>query len=232
MDNIKNLIFDADDTLWENNIFFVKTTDRIINFLSQYGFEKKYIENIFLEIEKQVVFEFGYGSQNYISILKQLIDFFENKHGIKIDVHEFDKIIDQFYEHKRDRPKLFPNTISILEYLHKKYSLYILTKGQLEEQEEKILRSGLANYFNKYFILAEKDDSVYLDLVKKQKWNVAQTAMIGNSPKSDINPALRAGMFAIFIPYKHTWNMDNEDILKDHPRLKIINSIDDIKNIL
>ncbi len=94
----------------------------------------------------------------------------------------------------------------------------MFTKGNPEEQKLKLDRSGLGVFFGHAEIVKEKNASSYALLVKERKLNAARTWMIGNSPKSDINPALEVGLNAVFIPHPHTWRLEHEEV-RQSPKL-------------
>jgi len=230
MQKIKNLIFDADDTLWENNNFFVKTTDLFFELCAKSGYEYDKVKKAFYEFELKVVKDKGYGSDNFIYILEYLFTLF-NKNKT-LDQSKFDSILEKFNSHTFHEPPVFPGVSDILKLLNQDYDLYVLTKGNIEEQQNKINRSGLKHYFKEEFVLPEKNDATYISILEQYDWQGNECCMIGNSPKSDINPALRSGMFAIFIPYKYTWTLDNEELIKDHSNLFEIKNFKEIPKIL
>ena len=90
-----------------------------------------------------------------------------------------------------------------------------MTKGHPEEQRMKIDRSGLGGYFRHAAVVPEKDAAAYQSLVAQLEVDPARTWMIGNSPKSDINPALAVGLNAVFIPHHATWRLEHQDIADD-----------------
>ncbi|MEJ2543922.1 MAG: HAD-IA family hydrolase [Calditrichaceae bacterium] len=198
MRKIKQIIFDADDTLWENNIYYLKATNDFFDLAEKEGISRSQAEKAFDELELKVVNELGYGSSNF---------------------------------HKLNKPKLIEYVTELMEQLSHKYKLYILTKGDPHEQESKIIKSGLSKMVVKYFILDEKDDKAYAQLLSAQNWQPNETCMIGNSPKSDINPALRNNMYAIHIPYKNTWKVDIEPIINKNGKYIKINNFEELKNI-
>jgi putative hydrolase of the HAD superfamily len=106
----------------------------------------------------------------------------------------------------------------------------LMTKGNINEQAGKIERSGLKEYFAVVEIVSEKDVATYSRLTEKYALAPASTWMIGNSPRSDINPALRAGLNAVFVPHHHTWILEHEEILEyDGPgRLVIVAQFADL----
>lgn len=232
MQNLKRLIFDADDTLWENNIFYIQTADSLFDLFEKAGWNRKKVSQHFDQLEIKVVKERGYGSENYIFILESIFDYYYNLNHKKLDRKQFNQIIKNFRNKAQNKPPVFTGVEHTLKKLSKNYDLYVLTKGNIEEQKRKVNDSNLGDYFVESFVVEEKDDQIYKSISKKYNWKAAECCMIGNSPKSDINPALRIGMFAIFIPYPHTWKLDNERVMKDHPNLYTVNSISEIPNLL
>ncbi len=210
--NIKQIIFDADDTLWENNIYYVQATTDFIELIESGGFNRSEIQQAFDDLELKVVEERGYGSHNFVYILEELFRNYSQKTKTPLDAEKLRFITRRFEEHPVSIPQLFPGVIDTLRYLKTKYALYVLTKGDFKEQQGKILRAGVHECVKEYFILPEKNDAAYRKLLEEHNWLPAETCMVGNSPKSDINPALRQGLFAVHIPYRDTWKLDDEPI--------------------
>jgi putative hydrolase of the HAD superfamily len=104
-----------------------------------------------------------------------------------------------------------------LEYLAKNHHLILMTKGALAEQSGKVERSGLKKYFAEIEIVAEKDEPTYRSVVSKHRLAEDITWMVGNSPKSDINPALAAGLNAVFVPHDNTWVLEHEEVAQAIP---------------
>ena len=104
-----------------------------------------------------------------------------------------------------------------LEYLAERHDLTLFTKGHAEEQKLKIDRSGLGGFFAHTAIVKEKDAAAIARLVESAAWMPARDWMIGNSPKSDINPALEAGLNAVFVPHAHTWVLEKQDLCPEGP---------------
>src|SRR5205823_1979762 len=106
-----------------------------------------------------------------------------------------------------------------LEYLAGRHDLTLFTKGHPEEQKLKIDRSGLGAWFAHTAIVMEKDAAAYRALAGERGMDPARTWMIGNSPKSDVNPALEAGLNAVFVPHAHTWILEKQDLRPGKGRL-------------
>jgi len=226
---IRTIILDADDTLWINNIYFVEATKSFLELFTRNGFDKETIQASFLETEKQLVRERGYGSDNFVLILNRVFNHYQQ--DARLEENDLNKIIKIFNKRRTVPPKLFPDVSDTLRELASQYDLYLLTKGQQDEQSQKIERSGLKRFFRKCFILPEKDDSVYGHLLQENNFAPEQTCMVGNSPKSDINPALRNGLTAVYIPYEHTWHMDDEAVTVPDGRMKQIETFSQLLTI-
>ena len=116
-----------------------------------------------------------------------------------------------------------------LEYLAARHDLTLFTKGHAEEQKLKIDRSGLGRFFGHAAIVKEKDAAAYRRLVEERQLRPASTWMIGNSPKSDINPAMEAGLNAVFIPHAHTWVLEKQEIRPGAGQLLLLDEFAELK---
>ena len=103
-----------------------------------------------------------------------------------------------------------------------RHRLILVTKGAFEEQSGKVERSGLKKYFAAVEIVAEKNPDAYHTLVEKHELTPDSTWMVGNSPKSDINPALAAGLHAVFVPHGDTWILEHEEVNPAPPQQKLL----------
>jgi putative hydrolase of the HAD superfamily len=116
-----------------------------------------------------------------------------------------------------------------LAYLADRHDLTLFTKGHPDEQKLKVDRSGLGRYFGHTAIVKEKDAPAYRKLVQERAMDPARAWMIGNSPKSDVNPALDAGLNAVFIPHAHTWVLEKEEIRPVEGRLLVLERFDQLR---
>jgi putative hydrolase of the HAD superfamily len=122
-----------------------------------------------------------------------------------------------------DHPmEIIPGVAETLGYLSARHHLILLTKGAIAEQTGKIERSGLKSYFAATEIVAEKDASTYRDIVSKYELAPDLTWMVGNSPKSDINPALAAGINAVFVPHGNTWVLEHDEVAEAQPPSRLL----------
>ncbi|MEO1262338.1 MAG: HAD family hydrolase [Bacteroidota bacterium] len=195
------IAFDADDTLWVNEPIFVKTQDRCKELLAHYISPEIMDEKLYAT-EKKNLKIFGYGVKGFIlSMIETAIELSTGK----INGSEIQRIIDLGKEMLEHPIHLLPNVQETIEQLKDDYELMVITKGDLFDQESKIARSGLANYFSKIEIVSEKDVATYHAVFSKNKIDVKKVLMIGNSLKSDILPICELGGHAIHIPYHTTW---------------------------
>jgi len=203
------LIFDADDTLWENNIYFERAFDEFVDFLDHSSLTGPQIREILNEIELVNAKIHGYGSKNFGRNLQQAY-----QHLAEREIREDDlRHVMSLAERILDQPlELIGGVEETLDLLARRHELTLFTKGHPEEQRLKLDRSGLGRYFSHTGIVMEKDAAAYRRLVDDRGFDAAQTWMIGNSPKSDINPALDAGLNAVLVPHPHTWVLERQDL--------------------
>jgi putative hydrolase of the HAD superfamily len=205
----QNLFIDADDTLWENNIYFERAFDEFCDFLAHSSMSPAEIRAVLDEIEIVNSKIHGYGTATFGRNLSECYH-----HLVERDVRQEDlSTIMSFAERILDHPmELISGVEETLEYLSLRHDLTLMTKGNPEEQKLKLDRSGLAIYFGHTAIVKEKNEASYSDMVRERELDLARTWMIGNSPKSDINPALAAGLNAVFIPHPHTWRLERAEV--------------------
>lgn len=118
--------------------------------------------------------------------------------------------------------EIIPGVPETLRYLAPRHHLILTTKGAIAEQSGKIERSGLKEYFNAIEIVAEKDVPTYRSILDKYDLDPESSWMIGNSPRSDINPALACGMSAVFVPHGNTWILEHEEISPAQPPSRLL----------
>jgi putative hydrolase of the HAD superfamily len=205
------LIIDADDTLWENNIYFERAFEDFVDYLDHSSLTAQQVRDVLDEIEGANAKVHGYGSKNFGRNLQQTY-----QHLCERNIEERDlRAVMSIAERILEQPvELIDGVADTLEYLASRHDLTLFTKGHPEEQKMKVDRSGLGVYFGHTAIVKEKDADAYRALVRDRRMDSARTWMIGNSPKSDINPALAVGLNAVFIPHEHTWVLEKQDIRK------------------
>lgn len=222
------LIVDADDTLWENNIYFERAFDDFADFLDHSTLTPQQVRDVLDEIEAVNARIHGYGSKNFGRNLVQTYRHLCERSISEADVQQ----VIGFAERILEQPvEIIDGVSETLEYLTARHDLTLFTKGHPEEQKMKVDRSGLAGYFGHAAIVKEKDAASYRALIEERGMDPARTWMIGNSPKSDVNPALEAGLNAVFIPHAHTWVLERQEIRpRDGVRLIQLDSFTQLRD--
>jgi putative hydrolase of the HAD superfamily len=206
---MSTLIFDADDTLWENNIYFERAFDRFVDFLDHSHLTGPQIREVLNEIELVNAKIHGYGSINFGRNLQQAYQHLAQREIAPDDLNT----VMAFAEEILLQPiEMIAGVEQTLEELSQRHDLALFTKGHPDEQRMKVDRSGLSRFFGHTGIVKEKDPEAYTRLVAEQGFDKAQSWMIGNSPKSDINPALEIGLGAVLVPHERTWVLERCEI--------------------
>jgi putative hydrolase of the HAD superfamily len=221
----EHLIFDADDTLWENNIYFEMAFDQFCDYLAHSCMSPQEVRAVLDEIETANAKIHGYGSRNFARNLAECY-----QHLAEREIGEADlRVIQDFAHAILEHPiELIEGVEETLAELAARHELTMFTKGDMEEQRIKIDRSGLGCYFRHTAIVREKHEPAYRQLAQEHAFRPEKTWMIGNSPKSDINPALAAGFSAVYVPHPRTWRLEHEDVPESHPRLLRIERITEL----
>jgi putative hydrolase of the HAD superfamily len=220
------LIVDADDTLWENNIYFERAFEEFVRFLDHSSLTPRQVRDVLDEIEEANNKIHGYGSLNFARNLRQC---YQHLAGREVRPEELDTVMGFAHRILECPMEVIPGVPGTLEYLSPRHDLTLFTKGHPEEQKLKLDRSGLGGFFGHTAIVKEKDAAAYRLLVAQRGMDPSRTWMIGNSPKSDINPALEAGLNAVFVPHEHTWILEKQDLRPGRGRLLTVEQFADLR---
>jgi putative hydrolase of the HAD superfamily len=216
IDARQQLIVDADDTLWENNIYFERAFDDFCDFLSHSNMSPVEVRAVLDEIETVNSKVHGYGTANFARNLTECYHKLAEREVSAEDLAKIMSFTEQILQHPIE---VIAGVEETLEYLASRHDLTLFTKGNPEEQKLKLDRSGLGLYFGHTAIVKEKNTTSYAVLLRERRLDAERTWMIGNSPKSDINPALEVGIGAVFVPHDHTWILEHEEIREGSGRL-------------
>ncbi len=204
----QHLLIDADDTLWENNIHFEEAFEDFVTFLNHEHLTRTEIQSITDEIGIANRGTHGYGARAFA---RNLRDTFQRITGVPDDDPDLAAAEQLGLRILEQRFDVIDGVEDTLAALRPHHDLFLLTKGHDEEQRLKVERSGIDSYFDAVLITDEKDEHTYRSTVDTLDLEPSQTWMIGNSPRSDINPAIRAGLNAVFIPHSRTWHLEVEE---------------------
>ena len=202
----QTLLIDADDTLWENNVYFERAIAAFISFLDHKTHSPAEVRQALNAVERETILSHGYGLSSFS---RSLVTCFERLSPDPVTNDHRERIA-EFAQAVADHEiELLDGVEETLRELAARHTLILVTKGNHAEQADKLQRSGLAPYFQAVEIVAEKDAPTYHAVVRRHGLTSQTTWMIGNSPKSDVNPALAAGLNAVFLFHKDTWVLEH-----------------------
>jgi len=213
-DNIKLIAFDADDTLWINEYHYRKAEEKFGRLMEKFV-SQNVANQMLLKTEKDNLPLLGYGSKPFI------ISLIETGIEISRGTLSNDEILELIKIGKETigrKIELMPEVVEVLSGLSGKYPIILATKGDLKEQESKIERSGLEQYFSHIEIMSEKNSENYLKIIRMHNIEPENFLMVGNSFKSDILPVLEIGGNALYIPSDITWAHEVVEEI-EHPKL-------------
>ncbi|MBP5666618.1 MAG: HAD family hydrolase [Salinivirgaceae bacterium] len=226
---IKAIAFDADDTLWDNETYFLEVEKNMCDLLAEYGDEQAISKSLFAT-EMANMEDYGYGAMAYtLSLVENAIKVSNGK----IDANRIARIMElgRSLLHLKATP--FEGVEDTLIQLKnsKRYKLAIFTKGELLTQEHKLQRSGLLPYFDHVVIVSDKQEQQYTDLCETLGIKPEELLMVGNSLKSDVLPALNIGAWAVHIPYEVMWQHEVIDDF-EHQRMFQLNRFAELTELL
>lgn len=199
--------FDADDTLWHNEIIFEKVHERYRALLAQYH-DTATVDRTLFATEMRNLELYGYGVKGFtLSAIETAIELTKGK----ISAAEIEQLIRLGQEMLAHPVDLLEGVPAIFEALAPHHRLLLITKGDLRDQERKLAKSGLAAHFERVEIVSEKNEATYAAILRRHGVRAEQFLMVGNSLKSDILPVLALGGAGAFVPYHLTWAHERVD---------------------
>ncbi len=212
---IKTIAFDADDTLWVNETYFQDVEKEFNALLTKYVSAEELADKLYA-VERTNLALYGYGIKGFM--LSMIETALQVTQGL-ISTKDVQQIINLGKVMLRQPIELLPDVRHVLDSLDEDYTLMLITKGDLLDQETKIARSGVGDFFKHVEIISEKKPRDYQQVLDRYGIHPDEFVMIGNSMRSDVLPLLEIGTYAIHIPFKHTWV--HEQVQDDgftHPR--------------
>jgi putative hydrolase of the HAD superfamily len=198
---VKWIAFDADDTLWHNETLYHEIQDRFLDLLSRYH-SREWVEQALYETEMRNLQHFGYGIKGFtLSMIETAIELTEGR----IEGREVGQILGFGKEMLQAEVQVLDGVEDTLRQLSGAYRLMLITKGDLLDQELKLTRSGLREYFPIVEIVSHKDREAYAGILERRGIRPDEFVMVGNSLRSDILPVIELGGRAVYIPYALTW---------------------------
>ena len=228
MNQLKVIAFDADDTLWHNEMFFRQVEERYCQLLGEF-LPPHTVSRELLKTEIGNLEHYGYGIKSFVlSMIETAVQVTDRK----ISAEVIDTIISLGKEMMMKPVELVDGVEDVLEQLRKKFRLVVATKGDLIDQERKLKKSGLSHYFHHIEIMSDKKEADFKKLIRHLDIPAEEFMMIGNSLKSDILPVLNLGGHGIHIPYHVTWEHEVIEANTDHPNFRKAQSISELVPLL
>jgi len=206
---VQTLLIDADDTLWENNIYFEQAIAAFTGYLNHHTYTPEEVRHVLNGVERETILKRGYG---LTSFKQSLVTCFERLSAEPVTEEKRQRILGLAQTIADQEIELLPDVAVTLADISARHRLILMTKGDNAEQADKLARSGLAPFFSAVEIVAEKDPDTYRAVIARHELTPHTSWMIGNSPKSDINPALAAGLHAVFLFHKSTWVLEHAEV--------------------
>ena len=216
LNGIKAIAFDADDTLWVNEPFFRQAEEEFCELMKDF-LPAEECNKLLFEIEMQNLPLYGYGIKPFtLSLIEAAIRFSDGQ----VPIDRLQVLIERGKKMLQEPIELLDGIEETLKALSPNYRLVMATKGDLLDQERKLIKSGLEPYFHHIEIVSDKTELQYQKLVKHLDIRPEEFLMVGNSMKSDILPVLNIDSYAFHIPYHTTWIHEMVDGKVDHPKFR------------
>ena len=223
--------FDGDDTLWQSEAAFAITHERFRALLADHA-EPGDLDRELLEVERRNLELYGYGVKSFtLSMLETAIEIT----GGEVEVADLKAILDAGRELLSHPVELLPGAAEAVRAAATGHRVVLVTKGDLFHQESKVARSGLAELFAGIEVVAEKDAATYRRVLRRFGVDAERFVMIGNAPRSDIEPVLGLGGWAVHVPHELTWALEQhegEAAFAKHPRFRRVGDLSAIPELL
>jgi putative hydrolase of the HAD superfamily len=196
------IAFDADDTLWHNERLYEQTQARVASLLSGYGIEAQSLAERLYQTESRNIGLFGYGIKSFsLSMIETAVELT----GGGISGRDVGAILDLAKAQLHAPVELLAHVEAAVARLATRYPLMVITKGEPHEQEAKLRRSGLGEFFPDIEVVSDKTPQTYARLFKNHALDPGRLVMVGNALRSDILPVLELGGHAVYVPHPGTW---------------------------
>ncbi len=226
--NIKVIGFDADDTLWVNETYFRDAEEQFASLLENYETKNKIDQELF-RMEMNNLDLYGYGIKGFmLSMIESAMELSNNQ----VSQATLSQILTLGKNMISHPVELLEGVKEVLDVLARQYRLIVLTKGDLLDQERKLERSGLSEYFHHVEVLSDKKETNYQNLLDHLEIDVKEFLMIGNSLRSDILPILNIGAQAVHVPFHTTWKHEIVSEVDENHQYLTLNGLKQVLDYL
>ena len=228
MRRLTTIGFDADDTLWQNELFYSLTRGRFLDLLKEHADADRLADRL-LETQKRTLKLYGFGIKGFtLSMIETAIAVTEGK----VPAATVEKILEAGREMLEHPVETLPGAREAVEALVGRYRLVLVTKGDLFDQERKLAASGLGELFDGVEIVSDKNRATYERVFTRHGDGPDRAMMIGNSLKSDVVPAIEAGGWGVYVPHELTWVVEHADEPEGHPRFRRIEHLGELAKVI
>jgi len=204
----RNLIIDCDDTLWENNRYFMEAHKKFVGLMAGLGYDRDDADALLLRLEMENVPRYGYGARSQAMSMADVYRLLEPSPD-KAILAKIEAIGEEVFHHP---VSLLPGVEETIPRLSGLYRMLMFTKGNPVEQQGKIDKSPVRKYFDHVKIVPEKDPDTFRGVLDEFGMRPEETWMIGDSPRSDVMPALANGVKSVYIPFSMTWALEHQEL--------------------
>ena len=224
---ITTIGFDADDTLWHNETFFRLTHQRFAQLLSDS--DPNHLTERLEAAERRNLGHYGFGIKGFmLSMIETAIEVTQGR----VEAPVIAEILAAGREMLRHPVDLLPHARETVTALAADHRVVLITKGDLLDQERKLAQSGLGDLFHGVEIVSDKTAAMYQAAFARHGAGPQNAAMVGNSLKSDVLPALAVGAWGIHVPHDLTWSYEQAEPPIDAPRFRAISDLGALPNLI
>lgn len=228
MPELTTIGFDADDTLWHHEKYFVSTKASFVELLMPYA-DPAQLDRQLHDTEIANVLHYGFGVKSFtLSMIETAIA----ATGGRVPSSVINDILELGRQMLVHPVHPFPGVHETLEALKRTHKLLVVTRGDLIDQERKLAASGLLGYFDEIEIVSDKTRLVYDRIFTRHGNGPGRAMMIGNSMRADVTPALEAGAWGVHIPSDYVWSMDLDDDPRDASRFRRLEAISSVVDLV
>jgi putative hydrolase of the HAD superfamily len=220
--------FDADDTLWQNEQFYRLTEERFTTLLSGFA-DPGHVSSRLLEAEKRNLRHYGFGIKGFtLSMIETAIEVTEGR----VSAAAISEILSVGRDMLSHPIETLPHVRETLTALSDSHRLILITKGDLFDQERKLAASGLGDLFDSIEIVSDKSAETYRRIFSRHGDGPEASMMVGNSLRSDVVPAIRAGSWGIYVPHALTWSLEHDEEPLSEPRFRRLDHLGQLPELL
>lgn len=225
---LTTICLDADDTLWHNERLFQFTQEKFASLLSDYA-ARDHVADRLRDAERRNLERYGYGIKGFtLSMIEAALQVTENR----VPGEVIAELIACGQKMLREPIELLNGVEETVRTLSADFTLLLITKGDLLDQERKLAQSGLGELFDGIEIVSEKTSEVYLGIFTGRGIEPRHALMAGNSLKSDVIPAISAGGWGVHVPCSPAWDLDAADAPMQHERFREIAALSDLPGVI